>query len=94
VSDSPVRHRFRIDGTPPVGPKDTTGQLLDGTDGGTPGSDHRTLPVALVSAKIVGTGNMVLPGAAAFDPTRSRGTLFFLRVAGRDEVNRVGGNDE
>lgn len=42
----------------------------------------------------VGTGNIVLPDAAYFGPTRPTGTLFSFGLPGTDEVNRLGGGKE
>lgn len=38
----------------------------------------------------VGTGNMVMPDAAVFGPTRATGTLFSYGLPGEDEVSRMG----
>src|SRR6185437_13123389 len=37
----------------------------------------------------VGTGNMVVPDAALFGPSRSTGTLFSFGLPGEDEVSRI-----
>jgi outer membrane protein assembly factor BamB len=42
----------------------------------------------------VGTGNVVMPDAVVFGPSRSTGTLFSFGLPGEDEVTRLGGGKE